>query len=109
VALSNKLYGILKQLALIWLPAGAALYAGIAGIWGLGYVEQIVGTISAVDTFLGVALHISSGSYNSTTDGNLVVDKSDPLKDVYSLVLTTPIEKLDGKDSIKLAVVKGAA
>ena len=62
--LSNKVYDILKAIALIWLPAIGTLYFALAGIWNLPSPEQIVGTITAVDTFLGAVLGISSANYN---------------------------------------------
>lgn len=61
--LSDKTYNILKWIALILLPAVGTLYFALAGIWGFPYGEQIVGTITAVDTFLGVILGISSAQY----------------------------------------------
>ena len=61
--LSNKLYDKLKWVAQILLPGAATLYFALAGIWGLPYGEQIVGTITAVDTFLGIILGISSAQY----------------------------------------------
>lgn len=62
--LSNRTYDILKWIAQYLLPAIGTLYFALAGIWGLPYGEQVVGTITAVDTFLGVILGISSMSYN---------------------------------------------
>ena len=50
--MSNKVYDILKYIALIVLPAVATLYLGLAAIWGLPYGEAISGTIMLVDTFL---------------------------------------------------------
>lgn len=61
--MSNKTYDILKYIAQILLPAIGTLYFALAGIWGLPYGEQVVGTITAVDTFLGVVLKVSSNSY----------------------------------------------
>lgn len=61
--LSNKQYDILKWVAQILLPALGTLYFALAGIWGFPYGEQIVGTITAIDTFLGVILGISSANY----------------------------------------------
>ena len=61
--LSNRVYGILKWVAMYLLPAAGTLYFALAGIWGLPYGEQIVGTITAVDTFLGVLLGISTAQY----------------------------------------------
>lgn len=63
--LSNKAYDVLKALAMIWLPAAGTLYFALSSIWGLPYGEQIVGTITAVDVFLGVVLGVSSKNYNS--------------------------------------------
>ena len=62
--MSNKMYDILKYIAQIVLPAIGTLYFALASIWGFPYAEQIVGTITAVDTFLGVLLKISTDSYN---------------------------------------------
>lgn len=64
--LSNKVYDILKWVALYLLPALGTLYFALAGVWGLPYGEQIVGTITAVDTFLGVILGISSSQYKKS-------------------------------------------
>ena len=61
--MSNKIYDTLKWVAQILLPALGTLYFALAGIWGLPYGEQIIGTITAVDTFLGVILGISSKQY----------------------------------------------
>ena len=61
--LSNKQYDILKWVAQILLPALGTLYFALAGIWGFPFGEQIVGTITAVDTFLGVLLGISTKQY----------------------------------------------
>ncbi len=62
--MSNKVYDVLKWIALVCLPAIGTLYFALAGIWGFPYAEQIVGTITAVDTFLGVLLGVSSASYH---------------------------------------------
>lgn len=62
--ISNKMYDILKFVAQIFLPALATLYFALAGIWGFPYGEQIVGTITAIDAFLGAILGISTKMYN---------------------------------------------
>ena len=61
--MSNIVYDILKYITQIILPATATLYFAISGIWGLPYAEEVVGTITAIDTFLGVMLGISSAQY----------------------------------------------
>ena len=65
--LSNKTYDTLKWIAMYLLPAAGTLYFALAGIWGLPYGEQIVGTITAVDTFLGVLLGISTVQYKKVS------------------------------------------
>lgn len=62
--LNNKIYDILKWIAQYLLPALGTLYFALAGIWGLPYGEQVVGTITAVDTFIGVILGLSTMQYN---------------------------------------------
>ena len=61
---SNKVYDYLKWIAQIALPAIGALYFALSQIWGLPYGEQVVGTITAVDCFLGALLGISTMIYN---------------------------------------------
>lgn len=61
--MNNKTYDILKYIALIVLPAIGTLYFALAQIWGLPYGEEIVGTITAVDAFLGAILQISTDKY----------------------------------------------
>ena len=68
--MSNKTYDILKWSAQYLLPALGTLYFALAGIWGLPYGEQIVGTIAAIDTFLGVVLGISNAQYHRRVDVN---------------------------------------
>lgn len=63
--MSNETYDILKEIALTILPAFATLYAAVGKIWGLPYVTEIPMTIMAVDTFMGVCLHISNSEYKA--------------------------------------------
>lgn len=63
MTMSNKTYDILVWIAQIVLPALGALYAALSGIWGFPYGEQIVGTLTAVDVFLGTLLKISNAQY----------------------------------------------
>ena len=61
--MDDKVYDVLNWIAQYLLPALGTLYFALAGIWGLPFGEQIVGTIVAIDTFLGVLLGISSNTY----------------------------------------------
>lgn len=64
--MSNKIYDILKWIALIVLPAIATLYAGIAATWGLPYGDAISATIGFISVFLGTVLQISNSNYKKT-------------------------------------------
>ena len=65
---SNKVYDVLKWIAQYVLPAAATLYFAVANMWNLPHVGEVVGTITAIDTFLGVILGISTAQYNKTAD-----------------------------------------
>ena len=66
--ISNTVYDVLKWVAQLLLPALGTLYFALAGIWGFPWGEEIVGTITAVDTFLGVVLGISSAKYKKENE-----------------------------------------
>lgn len=62
--MNNKLYDVLKWIALYLIPALGTLYFALSGIWGLPYGEEVLGTFTAIDTFLAVILGISTAQYN---------------------------------------------
>lgn len=68
---NDDVYKILKNIAQIVLPALGTLYFSLSQIWGLPYGEEIVGTITAVDTFLGAILKICSNNYKKESVNRL--------------------------------------
>jgi len=64
---TNRVYDNLKYIAQIILPALGTLYFALSQIWGLPYGEAIVGTIAAIDAFLGAVLKISSDRFYKVT------------------------------------------
>ena len=66
--MSNQTYDILKKIAQVWLPAIGTLYFALARIWNLPYAEEIVGSLTAIDAFLGAILGISTAIYNKGAD-----------------------------------------
>jgi putative holin Dp-1 len=68
--LPPRIYDALKPVAQIWLPALGTLYFTVAAIWGLPAADQVVGTIVAVDTFLGVILGVSTAKFNDSDTVN---------------------------------------
>lgn len=102
MVLSNKAYDVLKWIALYLLPAIGTLYFTLSGLWGLPYGEQIVGTITALDTFVAVIIGISTVNYKG--DGVLRIDTSDPNKDVYRFDVQTPLEELPNRKRVTLTI-----
>ena len=104
---NSKVYDALKWVALVALPAVGVLYFGLAEIWGLPYAVQIMGTTAALDTFLGVVLGISNHNYKQSEarfDGSVMVDTSNPNKDVLTFNLKQPADELSEKDSVELKI-----
>ena len=62
--MSNKIYDILKVIAQYVLHAIATLWLGVAEIWNVPNPELVIGTITAIDTFLGTMLGVSTHNYN---------------------------------------------
>lgn len=112
-AMTNKLYESLKYVALLVLPALATLYFAVAQIWGLSHGAEVVATITAVDTFLGVVLKISSASYYSNGanfDG--VLNVGAPTEEGRSVQLSLDQDHLSsvvddpGKHSVEFQINK---
>jgi len=73
--MSNKIYDILKVIAQYVLPAIATLWLGIAEIWSIPNPELVIATITAIDTFLGTMLGISTHKYNKTKNASDAVEE----------------------------------
>lgn len=103
---SNKGYNVTKAVALVWLPALGTLYWTLSAIWNLPHTEQVIGSITAVDTFLGAVLHLSTKSYqlNQPTDGQVVLNKDAPGGPKLLVNFTTDPADFAGKDKVVLQV-----
>lgn len=108
--ITGKLYNALKFCALVAFPALGTLYFALAGIWGLPAAEQVVGTIIAVDTFLGIVLQISATNYNSSTAQGTLNIIEGPEGKMFDLNLDgDPEYELEGMDRVVFKVNKTAA
>lgn len=108
--MNNKLYDILKWIAMIFLPALATFYAALSGLWGFPYVLEVVGTITATDTFLGTLLALSSAKYASNPDrfqGSVIVGKNAENDPVAFIRMGTQSDWSE-KDEVKFKVEKTA-
>lgn len=92
--LSDGVYTTLKHTASIVLPAAAALYVALAQFWHFPKVEEVSGTIAAVNTFLGALVALSTKSYNNSDAkyvGKMMVDDSGT-RTVVSLKLNDDVD-----------------
>lgn len=104
--LSDETYDRLKFIAQIVLPGLGALYFGLAAIWGLPKANEVVGTITTIDVFLGLLLGLSTKVYNAQPikyDGVLEVVAHDTSL-IHNLEIMTPPEQLGQKAAIILKV-----
>lgn len=105
--ITGKLYDWLKWIAQIFLPALGTLYFTLAGVWSLGSGKEVVGTIMAVDLFLGVLLGISQINYDKqVVDGVMNVEKTDG-KTQFLLEFNDEPTDLPEKKEARFKVVKG--
>lgn len=105
--LSNRTYDFLKWFTTIFLPAVAGLYAACAGFWGFPNVIEVVGTITAVNVFLGALLKVSTTSYQNspeTYDGAVDIVEGEDGVTRYSLNLNTDPETIDKASTFTLKV-----
>lgn len=106
--MSNRVYDVLKWVAQILLPALGTLYFALAGVWGLPNAEEVVGTIVAVDTFLGALLKVSANAYaksDARFDGAVLVDEDDEGEKSYSLkVSPVDLHEFHAKDEVVFKV-----
>lgn len=108
--LPSKLYDILKPVAQVWLPALGAAYFSLAQIWGLPEAEEVVGTITIIDTFLGVGLGVSTSKFNDPAkpagkyDGDVSVTQTALGKQMVNLSFNIEPEVLMEKRELLLKV-----
>jgi len=110
--LNNKWYNVLKFIAQIALPGLGTFYFTLGDLWNFPNVAQVVGTIMAIDTFLGVLLGLSSVQYNKVggkyagainLEWNPNPEAGGPAK-VFMLELAEPAVNLENETEVSLKV-----
>ena len=61
--MSNKMYDIIKAVALFAVPI-LAFAASLCSIWNVPYCEQITATLTALDTLLGAIVIVAKKLYD---------------------------------------------
>lgn len=64
--MSNKVYDVLKWIALIALDAVGLFYSTLATIWELPLGDQVLATCAALSVLLGTLIGVSSAQYKKT-------------------------------------------
>ena len=62
--MSNKLYDVLKWVALVAFDALGLFYDKMSAVWGLPFGDQIFETCVALSVLLGTLIGVSSTQYN---------------------------------------------
>lgn len=107
--LSNRTYDVSKHLALVVLPALGTLYFALSMIWGFPYGEEVVGSIVALEAFLGLVLGVSSNQYKDSDarfDGVMEVIEDEESKRFVMNYDKDPYD-LDQQDTVTFKVQKG--
>lgn len=105
--MSNKMYDRVKFVVQILLPAIGTLYFSLGNIWSFPNIEQVIGSISSVNVFLGVLVGISSSVYNgrpNVYNGELQIETGDDGAISPKLVLEATIEELSSAESVVFKV-----
>lgn len=103
--LSDKWYNRVVQGATLVLPAIQTFYVALALVWGLPYVEQVGGTLAAVNGLLGAIALVAKKIYNASGagfDGVIIIDEDDEGQQVR---LSAQVQDaLATKDVVRFAI-----
>lgn len=61
--MNNKVYDVLKWIALIALDAVGLFYSTLSGIWGFPFGDEVLATCAAMSLFIGALIGVSSATY----------------------------------------------
>lgn len=104
--LSDSAYNVVKRSATIVFPALSALYIAVAQIWNFNHIEEVVGTLTAINTFCGVIIQLSKKSYYASSApyvGEIKV-QSDGERKIFSLVVDGDPEELENMSSANFKI-----
>lgn len=62
--MSNKVYDVLKWVALVALDAIGYFYQELANVWSLPFGDEVLKTCVALSILLGTLIGVSSAKYN---------------------------------------------
>ena len=68
--MNNRVYDILKDTSLLWMPTTITLYGVLSATWGIPYGEQILATMTGLNAALGAIVKYFKAQYDK--EGNEV-------------------------------------
>lgn len=104
--LGDSAYNRLKNSTTVIIPAVGALYFTLAQIWHLPKAEEVVGSLAALNTFLGVTLGISTRSYNRSDTkyaGIIEVEETEDVKNL-NIILNEAAVPLEDQPEVTFKV-----
>lgn len=102
--LKNQTYDVLNSTVRHILPALGTLYFALASIWDLPYAEEVVGTIAALATFLGIVIALARNDW--VAEGTILVNEADPSQNSFGFEKDIRLEDLKNKQIVSLKVNK---
>lgn len=105
--MSPALYDKMKFTVQTALPAISTLYFTLGAIWDLPAVTQVIGTLAALATFLGVLVGVSSKTYSNSEarfDGHIAITQTPEGTKLYSLEFDGDPHDIDQKDAVTFRV-----
>ena len=102
--MNQRWYDLLKWAALVLLPALGTLYFVLGQIWKFPAGEEVVGTIAAIDTFLGILISKSSkihqaAQQSTSVKGDIVItqDADGTVQGMRLVATEDPLIFVEGK------------
>lgn len=78
--MDDRTYNKLRWMSISVLPAAGTLYFALSTIWGWPNGDAVLGSVVALQAFLGIVLGVSSKAYDKSEaryDGDMLVHKDE--------------------------------
>lgn len=111
LVVSDKTYSTLKHLAAVGLPGLSTLYVALATAWHWPDTAAVVGSIAAINVFVGLFMTLSSNNFANTFTryaGDLLVS-TDGSKSLSLAISSDVLSGLDKIGEVLLKVKQGSA
>lgn len=66
--ISNKIYDILKDVSLLWMPITITFYGVVSSAWGIPCGEPILATLTGLNAALGAIVKYFKAKYDGKNE-----------------------------------------